>query len=421
MYHLPHYENLPEVEITAITMRGDRPIYRNHQTCPDTDHQPLPRLCHEAVLYNRLSEIGLAVKDVRFPTWGAALSCILQFDYPREGMVNDALMTAMGAPWLNTKLVVAVSPDTDLDDAGRRLSRHRDALRSGARRHHGAEHARLALRPFGAAARRPLSVAHRRQDGHRCHQQSRATIPPISNAPGRATGARSKLRRLSLKGGIRNAMEIAIRHDAPSRKVLFEAEPFIPYVQGRGLFDPRLKPVVEPYKKRMGFLPNALKLYAHRPEIAETLWRLNSNIMRDPILDARPVPQAQARGGRLRHQRLRLLHRAQLLDAEEAAWLGFGGLGSERGRAPGPDHRRLSAGKRDRARLLRLRARGLRRPDLGADEILQRLKQHLTPPQIVELACVVGFWKFYNTVHDSLHIPVECQLLQDTGYVDLVA
>ena len=118
MYHLPHYEKLPEVEITAITMRADRPIYRNHQTCPDTDHQPLPRLCHEAVLYNRLSEIGLDVKDVRFPTWGAALSCILQFDYPREGMVNDALMTAMGAPWLNTKLVVAVSPDTDLDDPG---------------------------------------------------------------------------------------------------------------------------------------------------------------------------------------------------------------------------------------------------------------------------------------------------------------
>ena len=118
MYNLPHYENLPEVEVSAITMRADRPIYRNHQTCPDTDHQPLPRLCHEAVLYNRLSEVGLDVKDVRFPTWGAALSCIIQFSYPREGMVNDALMLAMGAPWLNTKLVVAVSPDTDLDDPG---------------------------------------------------------------------------------------------------------------------------------------------------------------------------------------------------------------------------------------------------------------------------------------------------------------
>ena len=117
MYHLPHFEDLPEVEITAITMRGDRPIYRNHQTTPATDHQPLPRLCHEAVLYNRLSEIGLDVKDVRFPTWGAALSCVIQVTAPREGFINDALMTAMGAPWLNTKLVIAVSPDTDLDDA----------------------------------------------------------------------------------------------------------------------------------------------------------------------------------------------------------------------------------------------------------------------------------------------------------------
>ena len=44
----------------------------------------------------------------------------------------------------------------------------------------------------------------------------------------------------------------------------------------------------------------------------------------------------------------------------------------------------------------------------------------VTPPQIVELACVVGFWKFYNTVHDSLHIPIEKHLLGDTGYVDLV-
>jgi 2,5-furandicarboxylate decarboxylase 1 len=115
-YYLPKSSKLPELTLTAMTMRADRPIVRNHQTCPDTDHQPLPRLCHEAVLYNRLTEMGLAVKDVRFPTWGAALSCILQFEYPREGMVNDALMLAMGAPWLNTKMVVAVSPDTNLDD-----------------------------------------------------------------------------------------------------------------------------------------------------------------------------------------------------------------------------------------------------------------------------------------------------------------
>ncbi len=116
-YFIPREQKIPEVRLTAITMRADKPIYRNHQTVPDTDHQPLPRLCHEAVLYNRLTEIGLKVHDVRFPPWGAAVSCIIQIEYPREGFVNDALMQCMGAPWLNTKMVVAVSPDTDIDDA----------------------------------------------------------------------------------------------------------------------------------------------------------------------------------------------------------------------------------------------------------------------------------------------------------------
>lgn len=118
MYHLPHSEQVPEFELTAMTTRGDRLIYRTHQTCPDTDHQTLPRLCHEAMLYNRLTELGVKVTDVRFPTWGGALSCILQFEYSRDGFVNDALMAALGAPWLNTKMVVAVSLDTDIDNPG---------------------------------------------------------------------------------------------------------------------------------------------------------------------------------------------------------------------------------------------------------------------------------------------------------------
>ena len=49
MYALPKKQKLPEPNVTAITMRADRPIHRNHQVVPDTDHQALPRLCHEAV------------------------------------------------------------------------------------------------------------------------------------------------------------------------------------------------------------------------------------------------------------------------------------------------------------------------------------------------------------------------------------
>lgn len=117
-YYLPKTQALPKIHVTAITMRKDRPIYRNHQTCPFTDHQILPRLCHEAMLYNRITEIGLNVKDVRFPCWGGALSAVIQVESPREGFINDALMACMGAPWLNTKMVVAISPEVNIDDPG---------------------------------------------------------------------------------------------------------------------------------------------------------------------------------------------------------------------------------------------------------------------------------------------------------------
>ena len=60
-----------------------------------------------------------------------------------------------------------------------------------------------------------------------------------------------------------------------------EQQPFIPYLEEKD-YPASLKSVLDPYMKRMGFLPNALKLYMHRPEIADTLWKLNNNIMRDP-------------------------------------------------------------------------------------------------------------------------------------------
>jgi 2,5-furandicarboxylate decarboxylase 1 len=69
------------------------------------------------MIYNRVQEIGLNVKEVRFPNWGGVFTCIIQVEAPREGFINDALMACMGAPWLNTKMVVAVSHDIDIEDA----------------------------------------------------------------------------------------------------------------------------------------------------------------------------------------------------------------------------------------------------------------------------------------------------------------
>ena len=207
---------------------------------------------------------------------------------------------------------------------------------------------------------------------------------------------------------------------SPPPRVLVEAEPFIPYLKDDD-FDPRLRPVVEPYKKRMGFLPNALKLYAYRPEIAETLWRLNSNIMRDPssTLDQFLKRKLAVVCCAINGCAYCTAHSCSML--KKARGNDFEGWGMDEAELQAiiagtyqPKH------ELERACFDYVRAAS-NDPTAMPDEILQRLKQHLTPPQIVELACVAGFWKFYNTVHDSLHIPVESQLLEDTGYVDLAA
>jgi uncharacterized peroxidase-related enzyme len=205
----------------------------------------------------------------------------------------------------------------------------------------------------------------------------------------------------------------------PPARVLFEAEPFIPYVKEDD-FAPNLRPVLEPYKQRMGFLPNALKLYAHRPEIAETLWALNSKVMRDPsstldqFLKRRLAAVACATNGCA----YCTAHSCAMLKKPAESGAEGWGVSEE-------ELQQMIAGdvapknEFERACFDYVRAAS-EAPTSVPDELLQRLKQHLTPPQVVELACVVGFWKFYNAVHDSLHIPVESQLLGDTGYVDLL-
>jgi alkylhydroperoxidase family enzyme len=206
----------------------------------------------------------------------------------------------------------------------------------------------------------------------------------------------------------------------PPPHVLVEAEPFIPYMKEEN-FAPSLQPVLAPYKKRMGFLPNALKFYAYRPEIAATLWALNSNVMRDPssTLDQFLKRKLAVVCCAINGCAYCTAHSCTMLKAPRGAGSEGWGL-SEQELQDLVTGALVPANEFERVCFDYVRAASTD-PTAVPTEILDRLKQHLTPPQIVELACVVGFWKFYNTVHDSLHIPVESQLLNDTGYVDLDA
>jgi alkylhydroperoxidase family enzyme len=169
----------------------------------------------------------------------------------------------------------------------------------------------------------------------------------------------------------------------------------------------------------MGFLPNALKLYAYRPEIAETLWSLNSKIMRDPsskldqFLKRKLAVVCCATNGCT----YCTAHSCSMLKKpRDTAFEGWALSEQELQELITGDFEPKDEFERACFDYARAASED---PTSVPDEILLRLKKHLTPAQIIELACVAGFWKFYNTVHDSLHIPVESELLEATGYVDL--
>jgi len=111
----PYKMQQPVFEVTAITMRKD-PIYRHHQTTPFTDHQEMPRLFHEAIIYERLRSMGLVVHDVHFPQGGVAQAILLQVEPAFDGQIADALLAALWGPWANLKMAIAVDPDINIYD-----------------------------------------------------------------------------------------------------------------------------------------------------------------------------------------------------------------------------------------------------------------------------------------------------------------
>jgi uncharacterized peroxidase-related enzyme len=195
-----------------------------------------------------------------------------------------------------------------------------------------------------------------------------------------------------------------------------EKEPLFPYVAEKDYPD-KLKPVLEPYMTRMGFIPNALKLYMHRPEIAETLWKLNSHIMRDPssTLDQGLKRRLSAICSKTNACTYCTAHCCGMLKKP----VGAGSEGWGMSRDAVMDLVRGDLEPRDEIERTCFDFARAASSDPGAvpDEVLDRLKSLLTPPQIIELACVVGFWKMYNTIHDSLRIPIEAHLEHDTDFV----
>lgn len=114
MLFTPFASQQPVFEVSAITMRRD-PVYRHHLMTPFTDHQELPRLWQEAIMFDRIRAMGVAIRDIAYLQAGGALMVVMQIEPTQEGQAKDAILAAMSA-FVNNKFVVAVDPDINIYD-----------------------------------------------------------------------------------------------------------------------------------------------------------------------------------------------------------------------------------------------------------------------------------------------------------------
>ncbi|MGH8874961.1 MAG: carboxymuconolactone decarboxylase family protein, partial [Acidimicrobiia bacterium] len=174
-----------------------------------------------------------------------------------------------------------------------------------------------------------------------------------------------------------------------------------------------LKPHLAGYVERMGFLPNALKIYLHRPHLLKQIIRLNNAVMRHPenVLSEEFKYRMSFIISRTHGCRYCCAHHAHTLRTK---WgLDDAGLEDVLSLRNPRDEREAAAWDFAHA--------ASQGPEHVTEEMRRRLGELFSPEEVVEIACTLGFWAFYNRIHSNLAIPIEEDLLSESGWVDVPA
>lgn len=189
-----------------------------------------------------------------------------------------------------------------------------------------------------------------------------------------------------------------------------EREPFIPYADAEHL-RPDLKNLLDQYVERMGFLPNALKLYLHRPHLLKVIISMNNSVMRHDsnVLSEEFKYRMAFIVSRNHGCRYCCAHHANTLRRK---------FGYQDRDIDGVLHMREPRDQRE-AVAWEFVDRGSRSTHLVTDDLRERLARHFTPEEVIEISCVLGFWAFYNRIHANLAVPIEQHLIADQHWVDV--
>ncbi len=189
---------------------------------------------------------------------------------------------------------------------------------------------------------------------------------------------------------------------------------FVPLVRDQD-FPDAMRPVLDRVVARMGFLSNAHRTYLQRPEIAQAMATLNDAVMRDPsstldiALKRKVAAIVSTTHGCVYcsshfcaalKTSIDVISEADGMDDDEVRALLTGEFQAEN-----PVEEVCFEFARAAAKA----------PAEVPDHIYETMKAHLSPEQCVELASVVALWSYYNTLHDSLKVPLEDHMLDESG------
>lgn len=181
------------------------------------------------------------------------------------------------------------------------------------------------------------------------------------------------------------------------------SDPVIPFVDPDALA-PEEREVLDGMAATLGFVPNSMLTYFHRPGIAKAVMGLMGAVFRD---EASTLPPAIKGKIGVICSAINGCAYCTSHQCHAAAHPpgGAAGLGDEQLTAlvSGAD---VGSDPLEAACFAYARAAS-RDPALVTPDLLEGLKEVLTSAQIVELAAVVGMWKMINTIHDTLNLPIE--------------
>lgn len=195
------------------------------------------------------------------------------------------------------------------------------------------------------------------------------------------------------------------------------SKPVIPYADERNL-DAESLAIFEKTATMLGVVPNAARTYAHRPDIAKLIHSMYSTIVVSDKsnlslgLKVKLGVICSSVNGCVYCTSHQCSTAKGMSQQEGKKW----GLTDEdlAGLISGKDE-----GGDDVERVCFEFARSASfSPTEVKVELLERMKAVLSSAQIVELGCVVSMWKFFNTMHDSLHIPSEGAMSKYWGLID---